>query len=303
MGLVSKRGRGKRGVERNEGWVSKLLLMDYSNVLHKGLSVHQELTFKGTYTGGLFGLTQQLASLVREHRPEHVILCDDHGPYLRKTEVFPEYKEDRKKRKSTIPDEAFQHTRHLGERFCEVAGLHRWSAEGWEADDLFALAVKKYHRHYDRIIIASADDDLYQLLKYDNVFLVKKSGLYGAQHYAQEFPDIPPEDWVIFNAIKGGHNNYKGLAGIGPKKALDIMRDEDRLDAVYAEHRDVIETGLKVCCLPLPRETLPEGVDYPEVPEPFAPQFDELEIRSFLQQYGVRPTTALNQSLTHLSGF
>lgn len=303
MGLVSKRGGARSGVERNEDWISKLLLVDYSNVLYRGLSVHQELTCKGTYTGGLFGMTQMLSSLIREHRPEHVILCDDSGPYLRKTEVFPAYKEDRKKRKSTIPDEAFQHTRKLGERFCEVTGLHRWSEKGWEADDLFALAVKKYHRDYDRIIIASSDDDLYQLFDYDNVYLTKKSGLYGARHFAQEYPDLTPQDWVIFNAIKGGHNNYKGLPKIGAVRALEIMRDDDRLAQVYEENKELIDLGMRVGCLPLPPEALPEGVSYPDVPKPVAPQYDELEIRTFLQQYGVRVTTSLSQSLTHLSGF
>jgi len=301
MGLVSKNRRG--GVERNENWISKLILMDYSNVLYKGLSVNQELTFKGTYTGGLFGLTQQMGTLIREHRPEHLMLCDDYGPYFRKTEVFPEYKEDRKKRKQVIPDEAFVDTRNLGRGFCESAGLPIWREKGWEADDLFALAVEKYHRKYDRIIIASADDDLYQLLKYKNVYLLKKDGLYGYRHFKQEYPDLSPEDWVIFNAIKGGHNNYKGIYKVGVKKALEIMKDEDKLDATYAEHRELIETGLKVCCLPLPKETLPEGVDYPEVPEPVAPQYDELAVRKFLLQYGIRPTQSLSQGLTHLSAF
>lgn len=302
MGLLKKH-RKTGGVERNDDWISKLMLIDYSSILYKGLSVHRDLTCKGIYTGGLVGMVDQLGSLIREHRPEHVIVCADKGPYFRKTEVFPEYKEDRKKRKDQLPEEALRDTRRLGDEFCRVADLHVWEAKGWEADDLFALAVKKYRRAYDRIIIASGDDDLYQLLEHDNVFLLKKKGIYGARHFANEYPDLTPQDWVIYNALKGSHNNYKGIAGIGPKKALEIMTDDDKLDATYAAHEQLIETGLKVCSLPLPREALPAGEDYPDVPTPRAPQYDEVEVRDYLRQYGIRPRQTLGQALTHLSGF
>jgi DNA polymerase-1 len=300
MGLLE---RAKKTLERNDDFISKLMLIDYSSILYKGLGVHTELTCRDTYTGGLVGLVDQFGSLIREHRPEHVIVCKDVQPYFRKTEVFPAYKEDRAKRKTVIPKEAFRDTLKLGSTFCELAGLHSWGVAGWEADDLFAFAVKKFHKRYDRIIIASADDDLYQLFDYDNVYLCKKKGLYGRRQFDQEFPDLTPQDWVIFNAIKGGHNNYKGIQGIGQVKALEIMRDDSLLDKTYSENEDLLNIGLQVCSLPLPKSSLPKGMDFPEVPEPFAPQYDELAIRDFLRQYGIRPSPNLRMALTHLSGF
>lgn len=301
MGLLDR--AKKTALERNDDFISKLMLIDYSSILYKGLGVHTEMMCGGTYTGGLIGLVDQFGSLIREHRPEHVIICADAPPYFRKTEVFPAYKEDRAKRKTVIPKEAFGDTLRLGKTFCETAGLHMWSEAGWEADDLFAFAVKQYTNDYDRIIIASADDDLYQLFDYDNVYLCKKKGLYGKRQFEQEFPDLTPEDWVIYNAIKGGHNNYKGLSGVGPVKAMEIMRDDALLDKTYAEHEDLLNIGLQVCSLPLPKSSLPKGTGFPEVPKPFAPQYDELAIRDFLRQYGIRPSPNLSMALTHLSGF
>lgn len=300
MGLLD---RARKGVERNDDWISKILLIDYSSILYKGLGVEPDITCKGKHTGGLIGLVDQFGSLIREHRPEHVIVCADAPPYYRKTEVFPAYKEDRAKRKQVISKEAFRDTVQLGNTFCELAGLHVWRENGWEADDLFAFAVRKFRKRYDRVIIASADDDLYQLFKHDNVYLCKKNGLYGQRKFEQEFPDLTPDDWVIYNAIKGGHNNYKGLKGIGPAKALDIMRDEARLEAVYEENKDLLDIGLQVCSLPLPKTSLPDGIGFPKVPEPFAPTYDELALRDFLRQNGIRPRPTLKQALTHLSGF
>lgn len=302
MGLLDK-ARARANADRPEDWVKTLMLVDYSSLLYKGLSVNADLMCKGMYTGGLVGLTDQLGTLVREYKPEHMIVCADGNPYFRKTKVFPEYKEDRKKRKQQFPDEAYAHTRILGDNFLKSADIDVWREEGWEADDLFALAVDYFGDKYDRIVIASADDDLYQLFGHKNVYLVKKSGLYGHRRFEEDYPDLTPEDWVIFNAIKGSHNNYKGVKGLGEKKALEVMRDEDLLDKTYEEHKDVIDVGLQVCALPLPLSSLDEGATYPEVPKPRAPQYDELAVRNFLRQHGIRPRPTLGQALTHLSGF
>ncbi|MDK1290132.1 hypothetical protein [Pseudoalteromonas umbrosa] len=300
MGLLD---RARKSAEKPDDWVSTLMLVDYSSLLYKGLSVNAQMMCKGLYTGGLLGLTDQLGTLVREHKPEHMIVCADGSPYYRKTQVFEQYKEDRKRRKQQFPDEAYAHTRQLGDQFLKTAGIAVWREAGWEADDLFALAVKALHTDYDRILIASADDDLYQLFSYDNVYLCKKNGLYGLRHFQAEYPDLTPEDWVIFNAIKGGHNNYKGIKGIGSVKALEIMRDDALLEATYQQHKELIDVGLQVCSLPLPLSSLEAVTNYPITPKPCAPQYDELAVRTFLRQHGIRPKPTLGQALTHLSGF
>src|ERR1035437_2996280 len=61
----------------------KLLLIDGNNMSHRVYWTHQELQYKGNYTGLLFGFFRQLITL-RKKFPEHFFVVAWDGGYARR---------------------------------------------------------------------------------------------------------------------------------------------------------------------------------------------------------------------------
>ena len=84
---------------------SNALLIDYNNLLWRSIAVNGNLSFEGTFTGGLYGFVRQLCVYLRDSKPRNVAVVADSPPYLRKQE-FDGYKGDRAERQRKRPRRA-----------------------------------------------------------------------------------------------------------------------------------------------------------------------------------------------------
>lgn len=273
-----------------------LLLIDFSNTVIRSLAVHQELTSPhGEPTGGLFGFMGQMANQLSKHKPTHILVCKDTPPYLRK-QKYPAYKSDRNKNRDTEKSQDFFAAINISfkqvDDCLKYLDIPSWSIKGLEADDLIALMVQRYVNDYDKIVILSNDDDLFQLLIHDNVFLLKKNKEFGKKDFQDLYPNLEPDSWSVITAMAGTHNGVAGITRVGIKTAIKILNDEKKLEKILNEHQELI--GENLTLIELPYREYTENIQFEELS---TPKIHETQLIQFLDQYGIRYSTQFMESV------
>ena len=279
--------------------MKELLLIDLNNILHRGFSVHEHLSFAGKSTGGLYGFVSQLATLISNHPTQDIIVCLDAKPYLR-SKRYPEYKMLRQKQKDPERDERLHFNRLAVIDFLEFMSIKVWEEKGMEADDLIAAACDDYSSSYDRIVVASNDDDLYQLFRNKNVFFKSKKGnkkggldgLYGWEDFQEDNPGMNLRRWMRLLMMKGTHNDVAGIKGIGPAKAEAVLR-EGRWKEFYNQHQEQLDLFHDIIKLPYYNNL--------DVPFSYTSGFNERSIMKFLAGYGIEYTGRMRHAFSILN--
>ena len=274
-----------------------LLLIDFNNVLHRGYSVHSHLSFAGKSTGGLFGFTLQLCQMLSKYSPTDIIVCKDSPPYFR-SDIYPKYTQLRKKQKDPEREKDIQQNRKLVDALLNRLSITQWEEEGMEADDLIAATCDELHNKYDRIIIGSNDDDLYQLFKYDNIFFRSKkgnkdSGLYSAEDFYEDNPRMTLRKWMRLLMMKGTHNDIAGIKGIGPAKALKIL-EEGKWRQFYKDNKEELDLYQALIDLPYSDDLEP--------PDLIRDSFSERRVMNFLASNGIEYTGYMKNAFRILNG-
>ncbi len=148
----------------------------------------------------------------------HVAVCFDVGRTWRH-ELSPAYKANR----DAKPEEALaQRKNALG--VLSRDGFPMWSAEGYEADDVIASAVRVAKERGIRSTIATADKDLMQLVDDHCVVLsTRTDNFLGPAEVREKFGVEPGQiaDWLALVGDKS--DNVAGVPGIGEKRAADLL--------------------------------------------------------------------------------
>lgn len=185
-------------------------------------------------------------SLAKTYKCSNILITADKGSSTYRKAIYPEYKANRKEKYDTQTEEE----REKFERF-----FQNWESTwlvleqdfltlrfpGVEADDLAAYIVKKRSKYQiEHIWLISSDKD-WNLLVNDEVsqfsLVTRKEttmGLWSDRH------DCTPDQYADLKALVGDPgDNIKGVPGIGPKRALQLLNE-------YGSLFDIIEA------IPLP---------------------------------------------------
>lgn len=239
----------------------KLLVVDYLNTIIRSLAVNKDLSSGELSTGGVYGFITQLSHYINKYEPDSILVCKDKRPYLRELD-FPNYKINRKKSGDEVNDffQKLNENCKLVDDFLNLLNISVWSEPGFEADDLIASCIKKHNKDFDKIYILCNDNDLYQLLSYENVKIIKKDSLYGKKEMYEDekHPGATPELWVEITSLSGTHNNVPGIEKVGLKTALKILNNPEKLKKVMEEHFELINRNRKLIQLPYKQiDTIP----------------------------------------------
>lgn len=274
-----------------------LLLIDYNSLFRRVMELSQvSLSWHGMPTNGIYGFINQFCDNVLAVDPKHVIVCSDSRPYDR-NKIFPDYKKNHKQ--SDIPYEVGKFNRDKVDEFLNLINVCYWKEPGLEADDLIAICCRQYDDRYDRIVIASGDSDLYQLLRYNNIFLRKKVKkkhiLYSRQDFKKEFNGLTIGQFIRYLSIKGTHNAVPGIKGLGEVKAMKIARDDDLYDELLRKYKDEIYLYRRLIKLPYRDDTQ----KFPKFTKAIYP---ERKIILLLSTVGINITKHIHDGLTKLGG-
>src|SRR5437764_4326471 len=150
---------GAPAAAANSAGKPSLYIVDALNFLFRAFHALPPLTTtKGLQTGAIYGLSQMLLRIEREHRPTHLcVVYDAPGDNFR-NEIFPEYKAHRP---PMPPELAAQMA--LTRQVVEAFGLTQLEIPGFEADDIIATLAKVAKAAGMQVVICSSDKDLMQL--------------------------------------------------------------------------------------------------------------------------------------------
>ncbi|MDH3324451.1 MAG: DNA polymerase I, partial [Candidatus Peregrinibacteria bacterium] len=142
-----------------------------------------------------------------------------------------------KAHREAAPDDFYPQVPFLYE-FLEACEVQTLMKPGFESDDLIGtIATEAEKEDYD-VYILSGDLDFLQLVS-DKVKLAKFNGkledsiMYGPVETEARY-GIKTDQMIDFKAICGdSSDNYKGVAGVGPKGAEKLLNEFKTLEDIY----------------------------------------------------------------------
>ncbi|MDP2598491.1 MAG: 5'-3' exonuclease H3TH domain-containing protein [Candidatus Liptonbacteria bacterium] len=231
------------------------LLIDANSIIHRSFHALPPLTGPGGQpTGSLYGLASILLKLWREEkpaegdarplegearfsgRPEYIAaLFDRPEPTFRKKK-YEEYKAQR----PPAPNELISQIIEAHELF-KAFGIRTFEKPGFEADDLIASFAEKFKHEPDiQVVILTGDRDTLQIVEDEKVVVrtfkigVSETLTYDEKMVIEKY-GLRPAQLIDYKALTGDpSDNIKGVPGIGPKTAVEILKKYGTLEAAYA---------------------------------------------------------------------
>ena len=176
-----------------------------------------------------------------QEKPDYLVITRDSPVKTLRHQEYPEYKANRKKM-----DDDFKNQIPWTQEIVEKLSIPNIVVPTYEADDIIYTLAKKYGQHTDvQIDIYSSDKDLKQLLA-DNVFCIDamKGITTTIPLFVKEYGFEPKHILEYLALIGDSADNIKGVNGIWPKKASDLIQKYQTIDNIYA-HIDEINGDVK----------------------------------------------------------
>ena len=203
----------------NEG-EKTLYLIDGSSYIYRAYHAIRGLSTRdGFPTNAVYGFTNMLLKILREHRPTYLaVVLDSKGPTMRH-EKFPQYKANR----PPMPDELAVQLPHI-EQIIKEFHIPAIRKEGVEADDIIATLVHQCAEDVDNTIIISSDKDLMQLVSSRVRMLdTMKDRWVGVDEVREKFGVEPDQVRYVLALAGDRSDNIPGVSGVGIKTAGKLI--------------------------------------------------------------------------------
>ncbi len=217
--------------------VSGLLLLDGNSLTYRAFFAipRDMVTRTGQETNAVFGFTQMLVSLLRDHEPDGVAVAFDRPGGTFRHERLPSYKANREKQEDTLYQQL-----DLVRELVGALGLRVVDADGFEADDVLATLATVARDAGRDVTVVTGDRDSYQLVEDPHVrVLYNKRGVSDYALYDEagilERTGVRPVDYVAYAALRGDpSDNLPGVPGVGEKTAAKLINAYGGLDGIFA---------------------------------------------------------------------
>ena len=291
----------------------KLMVLDGNSIINRAFYGIRLLSTKdGLYTNAVYGFISILQKLINEENPEAVCVAFDLKAPTFRHEQFDAYKANRK----GMPDELAAQM-PLVKEVLDAMNVPRFELSGFEADDLIATVAKRCCETDWDCVIVTGDKDSLQLVN-DKTTVKLVSTRMGQTETKSVTPAVFLEDYgfeppkiVDLKALMGdSSDNYPGVAGIGEKTALDLIRRFGTVREIYENLetldikdsvRNKLRSGeaeaelsykLAVLQADAPLDFSPENcVRKAANSEALFTVFKKLEFNKFIEKYGLSPAS------------
>ena len=191
-------------------------------------------TASGQVTNSVYGFCSMLLTLMKDHKPDGVIVVFDRKEKTFRHEAAPEYKAQREAQ----PDILYQQMDIIKEML-GVMGIPAIDAAGFEGDDLIATIAEKAEQAGEDLLIVTGDRDTYQLVRDPHIrVLYNKRGVSDYALYDEagivERTGVTPAQYSQYAALRGDpSDNLDGVPGVGEKTAAKLMTKYQDIVAVF----------------------------------------------------------------------
>jgi DNA polymerase-1 len=210
-----------------------VFLLDGSSFLYRAFySLAPLTTTKGQQVQVVYGFCRMIKKLIKQFSPHYwaIIWDPKRDVPSARFELYSDYKATRQASPSELNAQ-----RDLVKEFASLIGLKQVERPGVEADDvLYSLAHDLSKAGYNSILVTS-DKDMRQCVDASTVIF---------DPFKEEFLDVPAVELryelplgklVFYFALIGdSSDNIPGVRGIGPKTAVELVKQFNSLEDLYA---------------------------------------------------------------------
>lgn len=221
----------------------RLLLVDGNNLLHRSYHALPPLTVHrtGEMVNAVYGFTTMLIKAINEHKPDYYAIAFDRKAPTFRHQLSEEYKATRQKApEDLIPQ--LEKAREIARGF----NIAAYELDGYEADDIIGTLARQASMQGIETLILTGDADSMQLVGPGVRVLYPKPGkafsdtaLFDEAAVAEKY-GIEPRYVADYKALVGDpSDNIKGVNGIGPKTAVNLIQQFGGIDNIYAHLEEV----------------------------------------------------------------
>jgi DNA polymerase-1 len=295
----------------------KLMALDGNSLAYRAFFAlpTDMATASGQVTNSVYGFCTMLNTLVKDHKPDGVIVVFDRREKTFRHEAVPEYKAQREQQ----PEILYQQLDIIKELLVSF-GIPVIDAAGFEGDDLIATIATQAEERGAELIVVTGDRDSYQLVKDPLIrVLYNKRGVSDYALYDEagivERTGVTPDQYPDYAALRGDpSDNLEGVPGVGEKTAAKLINQYGTLEAIFDAadaqtpklkeslhaSRERVLRNAKIMVL---RRDAPIGINVLEsTPQPNIPAlqkwFETLEFKSML----TRTKDAFGRFISEASG-
>jgi len=224
--------------------MSRLVLIDGNAILHRAFHALPPMTnSKGQEINAVYGFVSMLFNVIKELKPTHLAIAFDRPKPTFRKELFAAYQAQRPKMDDSLVDQA-----SLIHKVVAAMEVPIYEKDGFEADDILGSIAKqiqipnsKFQKEsgkIDEAVIVTGDRDLLQLVNSHVKLFMPVKGLSEAKLFgekeAEERMGVAPKQIADLKGLMGdASDNYPGVAGIGPKTAITLLKEFGSVENIY----------------------------------------------------------------------
>ena len=188
----------------------------------------------GEPTKATYIFSQMMLGILERQQPDYLAVALDYGDSsTERKEFYPEYKANR----DAAPEDFGPQVRRI-EELLGIMSIPTFKVKGQEADDIIATIGRLLEEEEIELRIVSKDKDLHQLLTHKVKMWDPQKDFITNPENLLEDKGYTPEQAVEIQTLTGDStDNIPGVPGIGPKKAVDLIKKYGSVEGVR-EHVD-----------------------------------------------------------------
>ena len=220
-----------------------LYLIDGSSYIFRAFfGVRQQLsTSKGFPTNALYGFINMLQKVIREEKPDYLVVAFDSPDKTFRHKIYPNYKANR-----DAPPEELSRQFPYFEPLVKAYGLSSIRRPGFEADDIIGTLAKKGKQKGLEIVIVSGDKDMMQLIS-PHIYMLDtmKNKKFMDKEVVEKFGVQANKVVEVMGLMGDSSDHIPGVAGVGPKTAAELIRKFGSIEALYKRIDEVEKKNVK----------------------------------------------------------
>ena len=217
-------------------------LVDGSSYIFRAFfGVRQLSTSKGFPTNALYGFINMLQKVIREEKPDYLVVAFDSPDKTFRHKIYPDYKANRE-----APPEELAKQFPYFEPLVQAYGLSSVRRPGFEADDIIGTLAKKGIQEGLEVVIVSGDKDMMQLIS-PNVYMLDtmKNKKFMDKEVVEKFGVQADKVVEVMGLMGDSSDHIPGVAGIGPKIAAELIQKFGSIESLYKQINEVEKKKVK----------------------------------------------------------
>lgn len=270
------------------------LMIDGSSLLFRAFYAIRHLTTRdGVFTNGVYGFLNMFLAAREQVNPDYILVAFDRAEKTVRAEQYADYKGTRQETPSELSAQ-FGMTKDV----LSAMGIRAVDMAGYEADDIIGTASRMAAEAGVQSVLLTGDRDYFQLVDEQTTVLYTKRGISELltvdPDYIHETYGVTPDGLIEVKGLMGDtSDNIPGIAGVGEKTALKLIREFGTIENIYEHLEDVsgkklkerLMDGREVALMSRTLGTILRDLDLPYAIEDFAPQdVDNFRLQEILER-------------------